>query len=271
MARSRNIKPGFYKNEDLADCSVWARFIFPGLWMMADKEGRLEDRPKRIKGELLPYDAQEVEPLLCELVARGFILRYKVDGACFIQITKFKVHQSPHYSEKDSVIKPPKLREPLPVKARAKPGAAVASSGGRNPLNPDSLIPDSLTSDSLKPEPLSPQPPMGALPPGFAAFWKTWPAHAHKQAQGKCLQAWQHAQAEPEAAAVLAHVAFLKRDAWRKNNGRFVPTPLHYLRQRRWEGAATADTDEPSTGDGGAGAVGGSDVDNSTVLLPGAI
>ena len=35
MARARNIKPGFYKNEDLAECSLTARFIFPGLWMLA--------------------------------------------------------------------------------------------------------------------------------------------------------------------------------------------------------------------------------------------
>ena len=68
MARARNIKPGLYKNEDLAECSVWARYIFPGMWMLADREGRLEDRPKRIKGELLPYDSIEVEPLLVESV-----------------------------------------------------------------------------------------------------------------------------------------------------------------------------------------------------------
>ncbi|MCX8018393.1 MAG: hypothetical protein N2690_10910, partial [Rhodocyclaceae bacterium] len=59
--RARNIKPGFYKNEDLAECSVWARLIFPGLWMMADRDGRLEDRPKRIKAELLPFDAVDVD------------------------------------------------------------------------------------------------------------------------------------------------------------------------------------------------------------------
>ena len=74
MARARNIKPGFYKNEDLAECSPWARLIFPGLWMLADREGRMEDRPKRIKGELLPYDSIDVDPLLEELARWGFIL-----------------------------------------------------------------------------------------------------------------------------------------------------------------------------------------------------
>jgi len=33
-----------------------ARLLYPGLWMLADREGRLEDRPLRIKAEILPYD-----------------------------------------------------------------------------------------------------------------------------------------------------------------------------------------------------------------------
>lgn len=110
MARSRNIKPGLYKNEDLAECSIWARYLFPGLWMLADREGRLEDRPRRIKGELLPFDSQDVEPLLVELALRGFLTRYRNEDGAFIQIVRFLTHQTPHYSEKKSVIKPPDLQ-----------------------------------------------------------------------------------------------------------------------------------------------------------------
>lgn len=107
MARARSIKPGFYLNEDLAECSIWARFLFPGLWMIADRQGRLEDRPKRIKAAILPFDSQDVEPLLEELHQRGFLVRYQNNSGSFIQISKFLTHQSPHYSEKDSFIKPP--------------------------------------------------------------------------------------------------------------------------------------------------------------------
>jgi hypothetical protein len=49
---ARNITPGFNRNDALAECSVAARLMYPGLWCMADREGRLEDQPKRIKGEL---------------------------------------------------------------------------------------------------------------------------------------------------------------------------------------------------------------------------
>ena len=151
MARARNIKPGLYKNEDLAECSVWARFIFPGLWMLADRDGRLEDRPKRIKGELLPFDSQDVEPLLVELEERGFLVRYRNSDGRFIQISKFATHQTPHYSEKQSVIKPPNFPESGGDDGGVNPGGLPENSGndpslrgGRNPLNPDSLNPDSL-------------------------------------------------------------------------------------------------------------------------------
>lgn len=107
MARARNIKPGLYKNEDLAECSIWARYIFPGLWMLADREGRLEDRPKRIKAELLPFDTKDVEPLLAELMSAGFIVRYEVDGVRYIQISKFSEHQTPHVREQASTFPSP--------------------------------------------------------------------------------------------------------------------------------------------------------------------
>jgi uncharacterized phage protein (TIGR02220 family) len=150
MPRSRNIKPGLYKNEDLAECSIWARYLFPGLWMLADREGRLEDRPKRIKGELLPFDAQDVEPLLRELQTRGFIVRYQIEGASYIQISKFRQHQTPHYSEKKSVIKPPILQENESCICAADSRSQPVIKAPSQP--PDSLIPDSGLSDSPNPE-----------------------------------------------------------------------------------------------------------------------
>lgn len=141
--RSRNIKPGFYKNEDLAECSVYARLIFPGLWMIADREGRLEDRPRRIKGELLPFDSVDVDPLLQELADHGLIVRYEMDGARYIQIPGFIKHQSPHYSEKSSVIKPPALPEYSEKEGTIKRGAQPPDS-----LNPDSLNQNILPADA---------------------------------------------------------------------------------------------------------------------------
>jgi hypothetical protein len=151
MARARNIKPGFFKNEDLAECSPWARLCFAGLWTLADREGRLEDRPKRIKGEIFPFDTVDVEPLLQELQRFKFIQRYETDGMKAIQILGFARHQSPHYSESQSVIKPPELPEAAAHHEDKKP----ENSWKQQPIKrgsqpPDSLIPDSLIPDTGK-------------------------------------------------------------------------------------------------------------------------
>ena len=171
MARSRNIKPGFYKNEDLAECSIWARFIFPGLWMLADRDGRLEDRPKRIKAELLAFDSQDVDPLLNELQGRGFLVRYRNSDGSFIQISKFSSHQNPHYSEKASTIKPPELPETsgheggkTPGFVQEKPESATPIKRGSQP--PDSLIPETLERSSPSGSRLS----LSALPDEWAMY-----------------------------------------------------------------------------------------------------
>lgn len=79
-------------------------------------------------------------------------------------------------------------------------------------------------------------------PPGFARFWSAWPKNDRKEAKGKCLEAWRKAKAEAVADAVVAHVERMKASpAWTKDNGQFVPAPLVYLNQRRWEGAEAGD------------------------------
>ena len=105
MARIRTIKPGFFKNEQLAELSFAHRLLFAGLWTLADRDGRLEDRPKRIKADLFPYDDVDVAAMLNDM-ARGtdsLIVRYEVDGRGYIWIRKFGEHQRPHYSEPPSV------------------------------------------------------------------------------------------------------------------------------------------------------------------------
>lgn len=113
MARARNIKPGFFKNEVLAELPFEARLLFIGLWTLADREGRLEDRPKRIKAELFPFDGFDVDSMLSRLQSDQFLTRYTVDGARFIQIENFVKHQDPHYKEKASEIPAPEGRDNL--------------------------------------------------------------------------------------------------------------------------------------------------------------
>lgn len=107
MARARSIKPGFFRNEDLCGLQPWVRLLFAGLWTIADREGRLEDRPKRIKADVFPYDNFNVERGLAELAKANFIVRYEASGNKFIAIPTWKKHQNPHVKEVASTIPAP--------------------------------------------------------------------------------------------------------------------------------------------------------------------
>ena len=109
MARARNIKPGFFKNADLADKGPLAQLLFAGLWVIADRDGRLKDDPRWIRVECLPYYAvsdEEVENLLSALAGGDdpFIFRYEADGRRWLQVVKWQEHQSPHPKETESKI-----------------------------------------------------------------------------------------------------------------------------------------------------------------------
>ena len=107
MPRARNIKPAFFMNDILAECEPLARILFIGLWTISDREGRLEDRPKKIKAETLAYDDCDVNALLNQLHKKGFIERYKIDNIGYIQIVSFTKHQNCHIKESASTIQAP--------------------------------------------------------------------------------------------------------------------------------------------------------------------
>ena len=112
--RARNIKPAFFMNEDLAECSPHARLFFVGLWLMSDRAGRIPWRSRRIKAELFPYEDVSVESLLQELASvkdpagrPAFLVGYKADGVALVQVVNFTKHQRPYHKEPDSKFPPP--------------------------------------------------------------------------------------------------------------------------------------------------------------------
>ena len=107
MARARLLKPSFFTNDRLSALPTHARLLFQGLWCVADREGRVEDRPARLKVEILPYDKVNVDRLLSLLDDAGFIQRYESDGRRLIQVLAFAKHQSPHVREPESILPAP--------------------------------------------------------------------------------------------------------------------------------------------------------------------
>lgn len=168
MARARNIKPGLFRNEVLGVADPLYTLLFQGLWLLADREGRLEDRPLRIKADIFPYrEGINTGAMLGWLVDAGFIQRYQCGGLALIQILNFTKHQNPHKNEPESSYGAPEELGATPEKI----GSAPADSGSR--------IPDSgyLTADT--PTPAAPPPPVAAAPAPVPA---SVPAQGRKKA-----------------------------------------------------------------------------------------
>ncbi|MFV3014647.1 hypothetical protein ACM9HO_02815, partial [Pseudomonas sp. KHB2.9] len=144
MARSRNIKPGFFSNEHLAELDFATRLLFIGMWTEADREGRLEDRPRRLKMALFPADNVDIEFMLNGLESYGFIRRYVANGCRAIQIVSWAKHQNPHVKEAKSTI-PAEVFESAPDWYEESTGQAPCENSS---FPADSLSLDSLSSDS---------------------------------------------------------------------------------------------------------------------------
>lgn len=143
MARARNIKPRFFRDDELVEASPWARLLFIGLWTLADRRGVAEDRPKWIKMELFPGDDVDVDALLSELEGVGKIQRYEAGGKRGIWIPGFVKHQNPHHREADNDLPLPDGVEPQasPGQAQGQTSASRAESPTPESLNPEDSPP----------------------------------------------------------------------------------------------------------------------------------
>lgn len=101
MARSRNIKPGFFTNEQLADQDPLGRLLFIGLWTLADFKGELEWKERTIKVQILPFDDCDIKKLAINLDKSGLIRFYSRGDQIFINIPNFVKHQNPHKNERE--------------------------------------------------------------------------------------------------------------------------------------------------------------------------
>ncbi len=190
--RARNLKPGFFKNYELADAGPIAQLLFQGLWLLADKEGRLKDQPRLIKAEVFPYYDADVNGELTVLARLGHIRRYVALGIAVIEVCNFKKHQSPHHTERASdlpAFDPETSTKSKSPEIHGEVTVNPPSSNGGNPsdsLIPDSLIPDSPTHDSVPSEPVAqkratPMPPEPGDVEKVFSHWQT--VHQKPKAQ----------------------------------------------------------------------------------------
>ena len=266
MARTRSIKPGFFDNEILGDLPPLTRLLFIGLWCIADREGRLEDRPKRIKKALLGYDdvsTNDVSEMLQELHDGGFIVRYAIQGEDFIQVVNFTKHQNPHVKEKASEIPPP----PENPTYRSY-GEDYEENGDEEDENEEhrtstGQVSDKHQTSTIQAPPITVNrlPSTGNLPPGtteareetcataeteeprtaetiakqrFDLFWAAYPKKVGKK---DAQREWRNAKVTSALFDKIMTAVGRARttDQWQRENGRYTPNPSTWLNQGRWD------------------------------------
>jgi hypothetical protein len=228
MARSRNIKPGFFSNEHLAELDFATRLLFIGLWTEADREGRLEDRPRRLKMALFPADSVDIVHMLDDLDHLGFIKRYTVGDVQAIQIINWAKHQNPHMKEAKSIIPAMPVVEPSQGKHEEN---TVLAPDSHSSFPADSL---SLDSGFLIPDSLNPSPAPVDAGELFARFWKLYP---RKVGKDKAEKAWAKLKLT-EALFDTIIKALAKHSltpGWTKDNGQFIPHASTWLNGKRWD------------------------------------
>lgn len=186
MPRARSLKPDFFKDAELVECPFWVRLLFAGLWTVADRDGRLDDRAKQIKIDVFPADDVDVEAGLAELAERGFIVRYEAAGKRLIQIKSFARHQNPHKNEPPSTRPAPGEQgagaDPAPAANVAPPVTAPEGHGAGTVQAPDisaanradsglrTPVTGLRTADSRDPDSGAATGRAAARPPASAAF-----------------------------------------------------------------------------------------------------
>jgi hypothetical protein len=238
--RTRLIRPGFFKNEDLAELPWQARILFPGLWCLADKEGRLEDRPKRIKSEILPYDDCDCDTLLTALHNAGFIHRYTVEGTKYIAILTWPKHQSPHKTEAPSVIPPPDNGD-LTVKQPLDNDAILVINTNTNTLTPLTGVvggnsngtPTELRKKAPAKE-LRPVPKPASL---FDQWWEIYPKRlgTTKGNKGNARTAFNKLTPQVQRLALEAVKKYVQCEEVRRENGKYIPDAVRWITGERWE------------------------------------
>jgi hypothetical protein len=222
VSRARLIKPGFFLNEELAEMPPLARLLFAGLWTIADREGRLKDRPKRIKAEVLPYDDCDVDAMLDSLAAAGFIIRYCVKDEPYLAVAHFLDHQTPHHKEVDSAIPAPTCDDAVLTSTLSQACANVEPT-----MPPVSIsvpvpvpVPKTVSNNGAK-----------NSAEAFDSFWKLYPKKVDK---GHARKAFTAALKKSDLATILAGVTRYAESV-RGTEPRYIAGPSPWLNGERWD------------------------------------
>lgn len=229
VARIRTIKPEFFTSEDIVRLSPLARLLYVALWCEADREGRLEWKPRTFKIRYLPADDCDVEKLAQELILSGLVVLY---DECYAYIPRFLRHQHINPRESASTLPDPHASRTRRSRVDHASSRVGHAQGGRERKGKEVIPPLPPTGgDGVDPDPKS------KTSSDFSTFWSAYP---RKVAKASAMRAFTRIRPDDEKLArMLSALDRQKRsEAWSKDGGQFIPHAATWLRGERWEDAA---------------------------------
>lgn len=210
MSRIRTIKPEFWTDEAVVECSTNARLLFIGLWNFSDDNGVHPYSAKQIKMEVFPGDdfkISQVDGWLNELINNGLIKTYHIEDKRFLIINGWH-HQKidrpnpkyppPRTFDDDSPNTPREFSEPSPPEGKGREGNIYSSD--------------------------------------FLLFWQAYPKKSGSKKQA--FENWKKLNGDKPAIEIILS-AIQAQVEWRKNaNGEFRPEwkdPERWIKGKMWE------------------------------------
>jgi len=227
MGRQRMIRPEFFTDGELAELPPLTRLLFIGLWTMADREGRLKDRPKSIKLSLFPADECDIDAMLADLAEVNCIRRYEVDGDRFIDIPGFITYQRVHPKEAPSVL--PSYKRPKTPPLQESRVKVATSREKVSSLDVDVSLKQGPRAVVRKEQPEALSPRAGG---SFDDFWGPYP---NKTGKADAQKKWRRLSPADRTSAVKASVLMGVAVAGGYREPQYCPGGLTFINQRRWE------------------------------------
>jgi hypothetical protein len=228
----RFLRPGIRNSERWNSVSFKAQSLYLRILTLVDDFGRYDGRPAVIHGDCWSIwnhkhpdemiDPQENRSILQQLAEEGvnLIELYTSEGKEVLQVTQWQ--ERIRQGVKERWPKNPKVAancsklQPSPPPSSSPP--SPTPSGGACVVGEKALNGTHLTQ--------------------FDAFWKLYP---RKASIFEAQRAWSEVGASDHADRIMMAVeSQIGCREWKKENGRFIPTPANWLRDGRWNDLPTS-------------------------------
>lgn len=245
MSRYRKVDPRIWNDAKFRELSDSAKLVFfmllthPGMTSLGAMRSTIAGL-----AEELAWDQEAFRKAFGEVSDKGMVQHDP--AACFVTIPNFIRYNPP---ESPNVIKAwvgsldllPEcdLKNTVLLRAKAFVDGLTEAYAKAFDEAFAKAMPNQEQEQKQK-QKKSPQPPAGGAE-RFQDFWEAWPPHIRKAAKEQCRRKWASKGLDERADLVIATVLSLKdSDKWREEGGRWIPAPMTWLNQDRWEAGTQA-------------------------------